>query len=457
MRGGSELTRFRFYIVAALLPLITLGFMAFAGPARAVEKQELVVVTSYPPSFFEPFRAAFERANADMRVTIVQRNTASASRFVIEKADVPADIFWASAADAFELLKRNGSLRPIAPRNTGAPDHVFGYPVNDPQGYYLGFALSGYGFVYNPAHLARSKLPVPENWQDLLNPVYSGQIGITTPSRSGTTHLIVEALLQTYGWEKGWAMLSQLGGNLSTVTARSFGVASGVAQRRFSIGITIDFLATSPDFAGAGNVFVLPPDTVFVPASIGILARARNVPGAERFVDFVLSEAGQKLLLSPAIARMPVNPALNSNLLPQEDGERLLKSGGFDAALSARRYGLVNLIFDDYIVRRRATLARLWKRAADLEAMNIEDAQKLSMLARARQLLGQPPLSASEVANVAETLQGEWPRGVARSPAHAELASRLRARIEQNLSEAEQLLSSAARSGGSVNLHPWRQ
>ena len=245
--------------------------------------------------------------------------------------------------------------------------------------------------------------------------------------------------------------------NRPGVTTDPSGVASGVAQRRFSIGITIDFLATSPDFAGAGNVFVLPPDTVFVPASIGILSRARNVPGAERFVDFVLSEAGQKLLLSPAIARIPVNPALNSGLLPQEDGERLLKSGGFDAALSARRYGLVNLIFDDYIVRRRATLARLWKRAADLEAMNIEDAQRLSMLARARRLLRQPPLSASEVANVAEALQGEWPRGVARSPAHAELASRLRALIEQNLNEAEQLLSSAARSGGPVNLHPWRQ
>ncbi len=457
MRGGSELTRFRFEIAAALLPLITLCLLALAGPARAAEKQDLVVVTSYPPSFFEPFRAAFERANADVRVSIVQRNTASASRFVIEKADVPADIFWASAADAFELLKRNGSLRPIAPRDTGAADRVFGYPVNDPEGYYLGFALSGYGFVYNPAHLAKNNLPAPRNWQDLLNPVYSGQIGITTPSRSGTTHLIVEALLQTYGWEEGWAMLSKLGGNLSTVTARSFGVASGVAQRRFSIGITIDFLATTPDFAGAGNVFVLPPDTVFVPASIAILSRARNVPAAERFVDFVLSQAGQKLLLSPAIARIPVDPTLNSNLLPREDGEPLLKSGGFDAALSARRYGLVNLIFDDYIVRRRATLARLWKRVAELEIVEIDGAQRLSMLARARRLLATPPLSASEIARVAAPLQGEWPRGVARSPAHAELASRLRARIEQNLAEAEGLLSSASRPGGSINLHPWRQ
>ncbi|HEV7305502.1 ABC transporter substrate-binding protein [Ensifer sp.] len=444
-------------IAAATLPLILLVLGAAAAGARAAEKQALVVVTSYPPSFFEPFRAAFETANPDIRVSIVQRNTASASRFVIEKADVQADVFWASAADAFELLKRNGSLRPIAPRDTGAPERVFGYPVNDPEGYYLGFALSGYGFVYNPSHLAQNRLPAPTHWQDLLNPIYSGQIGITTPSRSGTTHLIVEALLQTYGWEEGWAMLSRLGGNLSTVTARSFGVASGVAQRRFSIGITIDFLASTPEFTRAGNIFVLPPDTVFVPASIAILARSRNVAAAERFVDFVLSEAGQKLLLSPAIARIPVNPTLNDGLLPDHDGASLLKTSGFDAALSARRYGLVNLIFDDYIVRRRATLARLWKRVSDLEAMEIKDAQRLSMLARAKRLLSTPPISAREVETVAPALQGEWPRGVARSPAHAALASSLRAKIERNLAEAEGLLSSTAQPVGNINLHPWRQ
>jgi phosphoglycerate transport regulatory protein PgtC len=447
--------KFRFVILAALQLLAFAGLAMFATAARAAEKQDLVIVTSYPPSFFEPFRRAFETANPDIRLSIIQRNTASATRFVMEKADVPADIFWASATDAFELLKRSGELRPIAPRQTGAAEKVFGYPVNDPEGYYLGFALSGYGFVYNQSYLAQNKLPVPRDWQDLLNPVYSGQIGITTPSRSGTTHLIVEALLQTYGWEKGWAMLSQLGGNLSTVTARSFGVASGVAQRRFSIGITIDFLANAPEFADAGNVFILPPDTVFVPASIAILSRARNVSAAERFIDFVLSEDGQKVLLLPAVARIPLNPALNKGLLPQESGDGLLKYSGFDAALSARRYGLVNLIFDDYIVRRRATLARLWKRVADLEALEIDDAQQRSVLARAKRLLATPPLSANDVENADETLKADWPRSIARSPAHTALTQRVRATIERNLATAEMLLASVGRPA--TDLTPWRQ
>ncbi|MBE1205246.1 ABC transporter substrate-binding protein [Aminobacter carboxidus] len=430
---------------------------SLSGGAWAAERRDLVIVTSYPPSFIEPFQKAFESQNADIRLVVVQRNTASASRFIIEKTEVAADIFWASAADAFELLKRTGELRPIAPRATGAPDKVLGYPVDDPGGYYLGFALSAYGFVYNPSYLAQYGLPVPRDWQDLIKPIYSGHIGITSPSRSGTTHLIVEALLQTYGWDRGWALLSQLGGNLSTVTARSFGVASGVAQRRFGIGITIDFLARAPDFASADNVFIVPRDAVFVPASIAILSRARNVEGAERFVDFVLSEEGQKILLSPAVGRIPVFASLNGGLLPEESGNGLLKYHSFDPSASAARYGLVNLMFDDYIVRRRAVLARLWKRLTDLETANIDDPQRQDMLERARALLSMPPLSADEMTSLAEPLKTEWPRGAVRSPEQQAFARALRSTIEQNLAAAETLILTASRDPASMRYQPWRQ
>lgn len=428
--------------VVALLCLVGKGWTA--------ERRELVIVTSYPPSFFELFQKAFEAENQDIRISVIQRNTASASRFVTDKPDVAADIFWASAADAFELLKRNGSLRPIAPRQTGSPETLFGYPVNDPDGYYLGFALSGYGFVYNAAYLGQNGLPLPRDWQQILDPIYSGHIGITTPSRSGTTHLIVEALLQTYGWDRGWQMLSRLGGNLSTVTARSFGVASGVAQRRFGIGITIDFLAKAPGIAGAGATFVMPPDTVFVPASVAILKRARNVEAAERFIDFLLSESGQKILLKPSVGRIPVMPALNRGLLSVEADAGLLKNSSFDAGLSADRYGLVNLIFDDYIVRRRAVLARLWKRVAELEATNSNNPETQSKLARAQRLLGTPPITAEQASRLSPALKAEWPRRIERSPAQIEFSSQLRATIERNLAAAEALIASAGMTGANA-------
>jgi ABC-type Fe3+ transport system substrate-binding protein len=430
-------------MLTAVLAILALVMSAPIGAIQAEDQEELSVVTSYPPSFFEPFRKAFEAENPGIRTTIIQRNTASASRFILEKRGTSADIFWASSPDSFELLKQKGELSKIADRPTGAPEKVFGYPVNDPEGYYLGFALSGYGIVYNASYLAQNKLPVPKNWQDLLNPVYSGHIGITSPSRSGTTHLIIEALLQTYGWEKGWAMLSQLGGNLSTVTARSFGVAAGVAQRRFGIGITIDFLAKAPDFAGGDNTFVLPPDSVYVPASIAILSRARNKKAADLFVDFLLSPKGQALLLDPAIGRIPLAAHLPTTAGTGGENEGLFKSKAFDPRLSAERYGLINLIFDDYIVRRRATLARLWKRLAQLEALDNQP-DRASTLARARRLLGTPPLSAREAETLDQSLKAALPRGMARSPQQMQMARDLRNTIEHNLAMVENLLVTAS-------------
>ena len=423
-----------------MLKSVSAFVISLAFTLNSVKAAELSIITSYPPSFYEPFQRAFEARNPDVRVTVVQRNTGSASRFILEKPEVAADIFWASATDAFELLKRNGALRAIRPRQTGAPERILGYTVNDPDGFYLGFALSGYGLVYNAAYLAQYGLPAPQNWQDLLKPVYAGHIGITSPSRSGTTHLIVEALLQAYGWERGWALLSEIGGNLSTVTARSFGVASGVAQRRFGIGVTIDFLAKAPDVAGSENVFALTPDPIYVPANIAILSRARNGEAAERFVDFLFSAEGQGILLRPAIGRIPVRAELNAGLLPPESTGGLLAAKGFDARLSAERYGIVNLIFDDYIVRRRAMLARLWARLREFEEQAPGDAARQSTLASVRRLLGTPPLSAGDVEKLADDLKGEWPRGIARTAAQQTVARDIRGVVEQNLARAESLL-----------------
>ncbi|URK87144.1 hypothetical protein LP421_25790 [Rhizobium sp. RCAM05350] len=112
-------------MLTAVLAILALVAAVLAGAAQGKDQEELSVVTSYPPSFFEPFRKAFEAENPGIRTTIIQRNTASASRFILEKRGTSADIFWASSPDSFELLKQKGELSKIAARPTGAPEKVF--------------------------------------------------------------------------------------------------------------------------------------------------------------------------------------------------------------------------------------------------------------------------------------------------------------------------------------------
>src|SRR4029450_10327103 len=97
------------------------------------------------------------------------------------------------------------------------------YPVNDPAGFYTGFAASGYGIMFNTRYMRANGLPAPKEWGDRKKPIYHGHVGISAPSRSGTTHLTVETILQGEGWDKGWATLLEIGGNLAQVSDRSVG------------------------------------------------------------------------------------------------------------------------------------------------------------------------------------------------------------------------------------------
>ncbi|MEZ0169395.1 ABC transporter substrate-binding protein [Microvirga sp. TS319] len=437
-----------------LLTIALAAFLALSAHAAAAAAGETVhavrILTSFPPQFFEPFRRAFTERHRAISLEFVQRKTTTALADLIGGRD-RADIFWASAPDAFEILKRSGRLAALKPRPTEAPERIAGYPVNDPDLTYLGFALSGYGFAYNPAYLEARGLPVPRGWSDLAAPIYAGHIGISSPSRSGTMHLMVEAILQAYGWDRGWGIWSEIGGNLATVTARSFGVSAGVARGRFGLGPSIDFLANPEGFPTGSTRFALPEETLFVPASIAVLADAANREGAERFVDFVLSPEGQSLLLDPAIARLPISPSVyppggapDANPFLREG---LFARGLFDAGLSAARYELVNIIFDEMITFRRSELGRLWRSVRALEAALSEstDAELARLVSEARQALTQPPLSGADAMELER-----WrslvriPRGLPTPEPQARLEADIKARIEEGMQRATRALAVAA-------------
>src|SRR4029078_7968242 len=98
--------------------------------------------------------------------------------------------------------------------------------------------------------LKANKLPPPREWADLTKPVYFGDVDVSSPSRSGTTHLTVETILQGEGWNKGWSQILQIAGNSATITERSFGVPDGVNNGQYGIGLGIDFCGLSAKGAG---------------------------------------------------------------------------------------------------------------------------------------------------------------------------------------------------------------
>ncbi len=353
--------------------LAALGLAQAWSPSLSAQEigDKLVVVTSFPKDLTNVFKEAFEKKYPGMTVEMLKKKTTAGVKYIQETAsNNTSDIFWASAPDAFEVLKGDGLLAKYEVKATGIPDKVGVFPINDPDGYYKGFAASGYGFMWNTRYLKAKKLPEPAEWEDLAKPVYFGHVGMSAPSRSGTTHLTVETVLQGLGWEDGWALWKRIGGNLKTVTERSFGVPSGVNSGDFGIGIVIDFFGFSSKASGYPVEFRYPSTTTLVPANIAIVANAPHPEAAAAFIEFVLSPEGQRLLLDPKIRRLPVRPEIYAEApdLPNPFEGDIGASVAFDVKKSKARYNLVNSLFDVMITYRLDDLQAATKALQDAEA-----------------------------------------------------------------------------------------
>ncbi len=290
--------------------LVIAGLLAAAVPAVAPAQQQVVIVTSFPKELTEAYKKAFESRNPGIRVEILNKPTPAGVAYIREApATNKPDVFWVSAPDAFEVLSKEKLLAKIESPAKEVPAKIGNYPINDPKGFYLGQALAGYGMMWNTRYLAAHKLPEPREWADLAKPTYFSHVAMSSPSRSGTTHLTVETILQGEGWEKGWHQMLMIAANCAAITERSFGVPDGVNNGQYGIGLVIDFFGLSAMASGFPTKFVYPSVTAIVPANIGMVAGAKNAENARKFINFTLSAEGQELLFDPQISRLPVLPS----------------------------------------------------------------------------------------------------------------------------------------------------
>lgn len=348
--------------VTLLMLILVIGVFPALGYSDAEQEADakkgepgphgkLLILTSYPKKLTDEFRRAFEKKYPEVEVDVLKKKTGAGVKHLGSTRDTNMiDLFWVSAPDAMEILKADGLLESFVPRTPGLPKKVSAYPIHDEEGYYSGFAASGYGIMWNERYLSAKKLPVPDNWEVLATPEYHGHVGMSSPSRSGTTHLAVEAVLQGYGWKEGWNLVQAIGGNLSTVTRKSSHVPKGVEGGEFAAGIVIDFYGLGSRARRYPVDFAYPDVTTIVPASIALVTEAPNPDAAKAFIEFTLSEEGQTLLLRNNIRRLPVRPEIYNRAAddfpnPFED-KKLKKKLKFDVQKSKGRYAVANALFD---------------------------------------------------------------------------------------------------------------
>lgn len=281
-------------------------------------------------------------------------------RIVDWKGRPDVDIFWGGESALFDKLATQKLIAPLQlskatidpiPESIGKPKPIY---LKDPKGYWIGTALEPYGLVYNPAMLKRLGVAPPRDWDDLLNPKLRGQIAQCAPHRSSSSHATYEVILLQYGEPKGWEWLKRLAANTGIFTARSRDVPAVVARGDFAVGFAVpSYMAFEERLAGFDIRFVAPKTAWITPEPIGILAGAKHPLAARAFVEFLLTERGQKIFMARGL--FPLSPKYQVKGAPGSEAEKAVAfTGGvrsyfkrditniYDYDQAQARYGQVN-------------------------------------------------------------------------------------------------------------------
>jgi ABC-type Fe3+ transport system substrate-binding protein len=279
----------------------------------------------------------------------------SYGRIVEWKGQPEADVFWGGESALFDklaeqkLLVRHELPRAIldaVPARLGKPKPI---ALKDPNGYWVGTTLEPYGLVYHPRLLRRLGVPEPKDWDDLLHPKLKGQIAQCAPTRSSSSHATYEVLLQSRGEPAGWAWLKRLGGHTGVFTARSRDVPSVVAKGEFAAGFGVpSYMAFEEVLAGFDLKFVAPKNAFVTPEPTGILAGARHPRAARAFLEFLLSERGQRVFIERGL--FAVLPRLRVQGPPGSVAEKVVEfTGGVRSFFEAETVS----IYDEDIAQQR--------------------------------------------------------------------------------------------------------
>jgi len=281
----------------ALLAVAGLLLVMGSSGVRAQE-QRVVVNCSFELEWCEALRVKFE-AKTGVKAAINRKSAGETMAELQASRDNPRFDVWHSAGvDSAKIVAEQGLLDSYqSPMLVEL--HDWAKDAAKASGYTLTpINLGAVGFGYNSDLLAKKGLPVPKCWADLTNPAYKGEIQMADPGASATAYVMVTALLQIMGEDKGWAYLKALNPNINQYT-RS-GAAGIRAAGRGENTIGIAFLSDSVAQAVQG----FPIKTVapcegsgFEMPGVAIIKNARNPAGAKKWIDFVLSVDGQNVSL----------------------------------------------------------------------------------------------------------------------------------------------------------------
>ncbi|MFQ5593887.1 MAG: ABC transporter substrate-binding protein [Anaerolineae bacterium] len=182
--------------------------------------------------------------------------------------------------------------------------------IKDPDGYWTGFYFGVIGFACSPERLAEIGADCPDSWEDLLDPVYQGEIVIASPAASGTSYTVLSGLSQMFGEDGAFEWYHEFDKNVAQYTESGSAPGKMAAAGEYAVGISFAHDIQVQQDKGLPVELNFPQEgTPFEIGGISIIKGAKNTEAAKAWVDYVFTEAFQRYHNDVA-HRIPVVPGV---------------------------------------------------------------------------------------------------------------------------------------------------
>jgi iron(III) transport system substrate-binding protein len=301
-------------LAACLTALLAAGLLAACGSASgAPGAGSITLYSGQHEQTTQSLVSAFEEQTG-IHVNVRYNDEDSfADEILAEEAHPIADVFFTENSPALETLQEKGLLARVDAATLAKTPAQY----NSPQGDWVGISARVSVLIYDPSLISAAQLPT--SVLQLASPKYKGKLAFA----AGETDFqpIVTSVARAYGDARAISWLNGIKANAgSHVYPDNETIADEVNRGAVAFGVVNQYYwYRLKAELGASNVhsriaYFAPHDPGYVVdvSGAGILKSSKNQPGAQKFLAFLVSKAGQQIIARSSSFEYPLDDGVQT-------------------------------------------------------------------------------------------------------------------------------------------------
>ena len=268
------------------------------GGSPGGDEEAIVVYSGREEELVAPLIEQFEQASG-VQVDVRYGDSAELAATLAEEGDAsPADVFFAQDAGSLGAVAAEGLLAELPQELLERVDATH----RDPEGRWVGTSGRVRVLAYNTDAVAEEE--VPQSVLELTDSAWEGRIGL--PPTNASFQAFVSAMRLTEGDDATREWLEGIAANDPKLYESNSQVLEALAAGEIDVGLVNHYYlsllkAEQPDapvenhYFGGGD-----PGGLVNVAGAGIVASTDQPGEAEQFVEYLLSDAGQRFYAEEA-------------------------------------------------------------------------------------------------------------------------------------------------------------